>query len=156
MQAGQLSDVTCICFLQVLSSPPCILERTPAANYSRWHPQRRSSAPTLCRSKVALFSLPSKPTLLPLLLSMLVKGVTPSTSFSLPNIAPIDFRRPPLHLELSQLKRIHALRTVSGEGDSASVSTSTVAALEDAYTDADLFETIRQIRGRELDDAVPW
>jgi hypothetical protein len=29
----------------------------------------------------------------------------------------------------------------------------TVAALEDAYTDADLFETICQIRGDELDDA---
>jgi hypothetical protein len=36
--------------------------------------------------------------------------------------------------------RIHALRTVSGEGDSASVSTSSVATLKDAYTDADLFE----------------
>jgi hypothetical protein len=68
----------------------------------------------------------------------------------------VDFRRPPLHLQLSQLKRIHALRTVSGERGSASVSTSTVAALEDAYTDTDLFETIRQIRGGELDDAVPW
>jgi hypothetical protein len=64
----------------------------------------------------------------------------------------VDCRRPPLHLQLSQLKRIHALRTVSGEGDSASVS-ATVAALEDAYTDADLFETICQIRGNELDDA---
>jgi hypothetical protein len=29
----------------------------------------------------------------------------------------------------------------------------TVAALEDAYTDADLFETIFQIRGDELDGA---
>jgi hypothetical protein len=65
----------------------------------------------------------------------------------------VDFRRPPLHLQLSQLKRIHALCTVSGEGDSASMSTSTVAALADAYTDADLFETIRQIRGDELDGA---
>jgi hypothetical protein len=64
----------------------------------------------------------------------------------------VDFRRPPLHLQLSQLKRIHVLRTVSGEGDSASVS-ATVAALEDAYTDADLFETICQIRGDELDGA---
>jgi hypothetical protein len=27
----------------------------------------------------------------------------------------VDFRRPPLHLQLSQLKRIHALRTVSGD-----------------------------------------
>jgi hypothetical protein len=34
----------------------------------------------------------------------------------------VDLRRPPLHLQLSQLKRIHALRTVSGEGDSASAS----------------------------------
>jgi hypothetical protein len=29
----------------------------------------------------------------------------------------------------------------------------TVAALEDAYTDADLFETVCQIRGNGLDDA---
>jgi hypothetical protein len=58
----------------------------------------------------------------------------------------VDFRRPPLQLQLSQLKRIHALRNVSGEGDPASVS-STVAAFEDAYTDADLFETVCQIRG---------
>jgi hypothetical protein len=64
----------------------------------------------------------------------------------------VDFRRPPMHLQLSQLKRIHALRTVSGEGDSASVS-ATVAALEDACTDADLFETVCQIRGDDLDDA---
>jgi hypothetical protein len=63
-----------------------------------------------------------------------------------------DFRRPPLHLQLSQLKRIHALRIVSGEGDSASVS-ATVAALEDACTDADSFETICQIRGDKEDDA---
>jgi hypothetical protein len=39
-----------------------------------------------------------------------------------------------------------------GEGDSASVS-ATVAALENVYTDADLLETICQIRGDELDDA---
>jgi hypothetical protein len=65
----------------------------------------------------------------------------------------VDFRRPPLHLQLSQLKRIHALRTVSGEGGSASVSSSTVAALDDAYTDDDLYETILHIRGGELDDA---
>jgi hypothetical protein len=64
----------------------------------------------------------------------------------------VDLRRPPLHLQLSQLKRIHALRTVSGKGDSAFVS-ATVAALEDVCTDADLFETICQIRGDELDDA---
>jgi hypothetical protein len=62
----------------------------------------------------------------------------------------VDSRRPPLHLQLSQLKWIHALRTVSGEGDTPSVS-ATVAALEDAYTDDDLFETIRHIRGDELD-----
>jgi hypothetical protein len=76
----------------------------------------------------------------------------------------VDFRRLllPLHLQLSQLRRIHALRTISGEGDSASVSTSTVAILEDAYTDANVFETIRQIRGDELDGAgsaspsLPW
>jgi hypothetical protein len=43
-------------------------------------------------------------------------------------------------------ERIHALRTVSGEGDSALVS-ATVATLEDAYTDADLFETVSQVRG---------
>ena len=182
------------------------------------------------RSKAALFSLSSKPTLLPLLLSMLVKGMTPLCpnlrTLSAPvagedthlgfiffkcshrlraylselqprtpaagirnggrqligayivsihgrsvftveqaNLAltaafdataagdpiefafapesrsdAVDFRRPPLHLQLSQLKRIHAFRTVSGDGDSASVS-ATVAALEDAYTDADLFET---------------
>jgi hypothetical protein len=66
----------------------------------------------------------------------------------------VDFRCPPLHLQLSQLTRIHALRTVSGEGDSASVSTSTVAAHAVAYTDADLFETIRQIRGDEVDSAA--
>jgi hypothetical protein len=49
----------------------------------------------------------------------------------------VDFRSPSLHLQLSQLERIHALRTVSGNGDSASLS-STVVALEDVYTDADL------------------
>jgi hypothetical protein len=38
-------------------------------------------------------------------------------------------------------------RTVSGKMDSVSFLT-TVAALEDAYADADLFERIRQIRGR--------
>jgi hypothetical protein len=48
----------------------------------------------------------------------------------------VDFCRQPLHLQLSQLKWIQALRTVSGEGDSASVS-ATVAAFEDAYTHAD-------------------
>jgi hypothetical protein len=64
----------------------------------------------------------------------------------------VDFRRPPLHLQLSQLTRINALRTVSGEGDSASVF-ATAAALEDAYTVADLFETICQIRGDEQDNA---
>jgi hypothetical protein len=47
---------------------------------------------------------------------------------------------------------MYALCTVSGEGHSASMS-ATVAALEEAYTDADLFETICQIRGDELDDA---
>jgi hypothetical protein len=62
----------------------------------------------------------------------------------------VDFRRQPLRLQLSQLKRFHAPRTVSGEWDSASVST-TVAPLEDAYTDADLFATISQIRGDEPD-----
>jgi hypothetical protein len=64
----------------------------------------------------------------------------------------VDFRRPPLHLQLSQLNRIRAIRTDSGGGNSASVSL-TVAALEDAYTDADLFETVCQIRGANLDDA---
>jgi hypothetical protein len=43
-------------------------------------------------------------------------------------------------LQLSRLKRIHALHIVSGEGDSAPVS-ATVPTLEDAYTDADSFET---------------
>jgi hypothetical protein len=39
---------------------------------------------------------------------------------------------------------------------------STIATPEDAYTDADLFDTIRQIRGDELDGAgsaspsLPW
>jgi hypothetical protein len=37
-------------------------------------------------------------------------------------------------------------------GDFESVS-AIVAALEDAYTDADLFETVCQIRGDKLDDA---
>jgi hypothetical protein len=41
---------------------------------------------------------------------------------------------------------------LSGEGDSASVSTA-VAAIEGAYTDAHLFETIHPIRGDELDGA---
>jgi hypothetical protein len=40
----------------------------------------------------------------------------------------VNFRRPPLHLQLCQLKRIHALRTVSGECDSASVSATVAAA----------------------------
>jgi hypothetical protein len=56
----------------------------------------------------------------------------------------VDSRRPPLHL--------CALHTVSEEDNSASAS-ATVAALEDAYTDADLFETIRHIRGDEVDGA---
>jgi hypothetical protein len=56
----------------------------------------------------------------------------------------VDFRHPPI--QLSQLKRIQALRTVSGEGDSASVP-ATVAALEGACTVANLFETVCQIRG---------
>jgi hypothetical protein len=64
----------------------------------------------------------------------------------------VDFRRPPLHLQLSQLRRIHAPRNVSDEGGSTSVS-GAVAALEDAYTEADLFEIICQIRGDELDEA---
>jgi hypothetical protein len=51
------------------------------------------------------------------------------------------------HLQLSQLKRIHFVPF----RDSAFVS-ATVAALEDAHTDdADMFETICQIRGVELD-----
>jgi hypothetical protein len=57
----------------------------------------------------------------------------------------VDFRRPPLHLQLSQLKQIHALRTVSVERDSESVPL--------PYTDADLFETICKIRADEPDDA---
>jgi hypothetical protein len=61
----------------------------------------------------------------------------------------LDIRHPPLHLQLSQLKLIHAVRTVPG----VYVST-TIAALEDAYTNANLLETICQIRGDELDDAV--
>jgi hypothetical protein len=88
-----------------------------------------------------MLSLSSKSTLLSLRLSMLVKGVTPSTSFLLDFVsAPesrsdtVDLRRPPLHLQLCQLKRIHALRTVSGKGDSASVSV-TVAALGEATFD---------------------
>jgi hypothetical protein len=48
----------------------------------------------------------------------------------------------------SQIKRIHALRTVSW--DFASVS-ATVAALENAYTDADLFEKNRQMHEDEMD-----
>jgi hypothetical protein len=84
---------------------------------------------------------------------MLLQPVIPSNSFLLPSLDLVDFRHPPLHLQLSQLKRIHALRTVSGEGDTESVS-ATAAALEDAYTDADLFETVCQIRGDELDDEL--
>jgi hypothetical protein len=49
-------------------------------------------------------------------------------------------------------ERVHARRTVSGEGDSALVLAA-VAALEDAYTDADIFETISQVREDELEDA---
>jgi hypothetical protein len=64
----------------------------------------------------------------------------------------VDSCRPPLHYQLSQLKRIYALRTVHEEGDSASVS-ATVAALEEAYTGADLFKTVCPIRRDEGDDA---
>jgi hypothetical protein len=62
-------------------------------------------------------------------------------------------KAPPIewHLQLSLLKRIHALHTVSGEGDS--FLSAVVTALEDAYTDADLFETICQIRGDKQDGA---
>jgi hypothetical protein len=102
-------------------------------------------------SKVAQFSLSSKPTLLSLPLSTLTQPAISSNSFSLPSFD-LMLSTLPLHLQLSQLKRIHALRTVSGEEDSASVS-ATAAALKDAYTDADLFETVCQIRGDELDDA---
>jgi hypothetical protein len=50
-------------------------------------------------------------------------------------IAALHSKAPPIewHLQLSQLKRIHALHTVSGKGDSSSAS-DTVAAPEDAYT----------------------
>jgi elongation factor 4 len=47
------------------------------------------------------------------------------------------------HFQLSHVKRIHPLCTILGEGDSTSVSVA-VAALEDAYTDTHLFETICQ------------
>jgi hypothetical protein len=52
----------------------------------------------------------------------------------------INFRPPSLHIQLSPLNRF-TLFVPSRGGDYASVST--VAALEDAYTDADLFETIK-------------
>jgi hypothetical protein len=97
-------------------------------------------------SRVAPISLP-KPTLLPLLLSTLLQTVTPSNSFSLPSLdLMLSTCRPPLHLQLSQHKRIHALRTVSEEGDSASVSPF-VAALKDAYTDVDLFKRFLEFVG---------
>jgi hypothetical protein len=68
--------------------------------------------------------------------------------------ADLHSKAPPIELQfqLSQLKQIHALCTVSGEGDSAFVSTG-LAALEDVYTDAHLFETICQILGDEHDSA---
>jgi hypothetical protein len=68
--------------------------------------------------------------------------------------ADLHFKALPLKLQfqLFQLKQIHALCTVSGEGDSAFVS-ATIAALADACTDADLFETICQIRGDKQDGA---
>jgi hypothetical protein len=83
------------------------------------------------------------------LLSTLVERVTPSNSFA-PMLSIFVAHR--LHLQHSQLNRIHALRSVSGEGDIAAVS-ATVAALEGAYTNADLFGAIGQIRGDELDGA---
>jgi hypothetical protein len=47
---------------------------------------------------------------------------------------------------------LRPLRPARYEIDAASLSAS-VTALEDAYTDADLFETVCQIREDELDDA---
>jgi hypothetical protein len=52
-------------------------------------------------------------------------------SFSLRSL---DVRHPPLHLQLSQLKLIHAVRTAPG------VYVSTTITLEDAYTNANLFK----------------
>jgi hypothetical protein len=99
-------------------------------------------------SRVAPFSLSSKPTLLSLLLFYATAAGDPIEFVFAPESLSdaVDFRSPFLYLQLSQLERIHALRTTSGKGGSASVS-ATVAALEDAYTDADLFETVCQIRG---------
>jgi hypothetical protein len=66
------------------------------------------------------------------LLSTLVEWVTSSNSFA-PMLS--TFVAHHLNLQHSQLKRIHALRAVSGKGDVAAVS-AIVAALEDAYTNA--------------------
>jgi hypothetical protein len=87
--------------------------------------------------------------MLSLLISTLVQLVTPSNSFSLASLA-LMLSTP--YILRSKLKRMHTLRTVSGEGNSASVSVS-IAAIEDAYTESDLFETICQIRGDDVDDA---
>jgi hypothetical protein len=78
----------------------------------------------------------------------------PSNSVSLPNL---DLMLPTFAAHPCIFSCPHSIgstlfRTLSREGDSASVS-ATVAALEDAYTKADLFETVCQIRGDELDDA---
>jgi hypothetical protein len=77
-----------------------------------------SLAPMLYRSRLTLISLSIKPTILSPLPSTLVQLVTPSNSISLPSLAPMlsTFFRPPLHLQLSQFKQIHTLRTVSGRG----------------------------------------
>jgi hypothetical protein len=59
----------------------------------------------------------------------------PSVAVAVPTTAVATDAKP------YQLMRTHAVRTVSGEGDSASGSTPV-----DAFTDADLFGTISQIR----------
>jgi hypothetical protein len=81
-----------------------------------------SSAPTLCRSRIALLSLSSKPILFPPLFSTLVQRVTPSSSsISLPSLAPIlpAFVVHPCIFSCLISTQVFV----------------TVAALEDAYTD---------------------
>jgi hypothetical protein len=69
----------------------------------------------------------------------MTKRVTMScgTSNTLSNAA-LRSKAPPFkwYLQLSQLNRIHALRTVSGKRDSASI----IVTLEDAFVDADWYK----------------
>lgn len=64
----------------------------------------------------------------------------------------VSHRRPPLHLQLSQLQRIHAVRVASGE-DVTSAIDNALSDLKATVTDDELGLVMRSLRGDNVTDA---